>query len=398
MPAVATPTLAPTATSTPTLLPTATVAPAHALAWQPHRPATDATPFATDNPSVTFSQADPMLAYECAAPDDGSDAPASVWVTHDGARTWQRAESVATGDAIGSCAVEADEVDPEIAVLWTVPHGYEQSRPLGTFHTFATLDGGATWTPLTTGPYPNVLRLVTYHDLTYALFFPPPPGSGVVNPSALAVSSDHLRTWTRVDEGFPSQVYDFWLNPVSGALLGKAGPTQPGIAADPFATSTDGGQAWTPLPGTPALGNYDVYVVQDPAVGQPWTVCRVGGTPTPSVMVTCTTDGGLTWVTRSVPQFYPLVVGIANDGSLLEAAANSPSGLPCRVYRLVPGATTWESLGQLPVEGEPQCLGITYVAGSGRGALWYLPLANLGAVDVPDPTPGQRLIYSAAYV
>jgi hypothetical protein len=375
-----------------------------------------------ENPTLTASPADAMLAYECRAPDDGSVMPATVWVTRDGAHSWQRLADVATGDALGSCTVVPDAADPAFAVAETTPYGFAPINPVGTFHLLATRDGGAHWAPLTAPPYTiggvrpttsgsypvydTVRGLATFRSATYALFAAHVESATPLY-SALAVSTDGLRTWTRIDLPFGAMTENFWLNPATGVLLAQADLHGVTRAWAPLDTSTDGGADWSVLPGVPTdpAAYPFTYVVQQPIANQPWHVCAVysgpyptwqGTGPTPPPLLRCTSDGGRTWADRLGPELYAQVLGIANDGSVLKVSLD----VPCRVYRLTPSANAWEALGQPPVAGPSiaGCWGVSYVAGSGRGAVWYLPIPN--AYDpylYPAPTAAQRLIYTAPY-
>jgi hypothetical protein len=150
------------------------------------------------------------------AAEDGSTAPAAVWITRDRAAHWQRGADLVTGDALQWCSIQPDEVDPAIAVVGTVPSGYFVNPP-GTLRTYATVDGGATWTPFT-GPYDTVDGLATYRGVTFARFAL--DGMSTRLPVAtLARSSVHLRTWAPLTPPPGGPVAAFWLNPATGELL-----------------------------------------------------------------------------------------------------------------------------------------------------------------------------------
>lgn len=64
-------------------------------------------------------------------------------------------------------------------------------------------------------------------------------------------------------------------------------------------------------------------------------------------------------------------------GLLAEGATDPSQPLPHRIYRLVPGTSVWQELGEAP----PQA--VVYSATPGSGALWSLPQSE-GVGDYPQ--------------
>jgi hypothetical protein len=111
--------------------------------------------------------------------------------------------------------------------------------------------------------------------------------------------------------------------------------------------------------------------------------------------VNCTFDGGATWSQRASvdPAFghdgayssTTMLLGLTADNALLALDAN-PYGAPARpatIYRLAPGATQWQPLGQ------PSEYGVSYLSAPAPGALWAFP-TDSKALD-----PQQRLFVAA---
>ena len=191
--------------------PTYTVAPARPLNWQAR---SLPTPMTDPNPAISFSNTG--TAWVC-APHGLS---AQVWVTHDGARHWQRVSDVSASGPVDSCSVVADEVDPATAVVQAAQRQPGCCvLPAIPYPLAATHDGGATWTQVN-GPLAEMSQLASYHGVSYAVFHAPfadaSPGY-----FAFAASSDGLRTWHRID----------------GALASRAQPSDPG---DGRAVATSG--------------------------------------------------------------------------------------------------------------------------------------------------------------
>src|SRR5262249_45121594 len=156
---------------------------------------------------------------------------------------------------------------------------------------------------------PQLHKLASYQGLTYALFIPGCTSSCFRDPSSFvfAVSRDGLRTWRRVDAALTTEpdrfAYAFWLAPAPPGLRAPT-ETREGFSGR-LSRSTDGGASWAPLP-IPSTPFTNAYLVQAPVAGEPWHICGLHGLLTndyPAVtnVVTCTADGGTTWVERRSP-------------------------------------------------------------------------------------------------
>jgi hypothetical protein len=193
-------------------------------------------------------------------------------------------------------------------------------------------------------------------------------------------------------------VVDFWLNPVTGAMLALASNDVAGNS-ETLSSSNDPGSRWTTLTAPPFIFTGAAIFVQQPFTDQSWHICAsrlnfMGrddsqGTSTADSFV-CTRDGGAHWTTTQMNQPVNLgcesdagpcytLVGIADDGAVL---LTTSTGLE----RIVPGVTGVQSLGPAPNPGD-----MIYVDGSGAGALWSIP-----ASDSTAAPPGR--IYTAQYV
>ena len=356
----------------PTAAPTYTPGPVHPLNWQA-RP----LPTPLTDPNLAISSANAGTAWVC-APHGSS---AQIWVTHDGARHWQRVSDVSASGPVDSCSVVADEVDMATAVVQAARRQPGCcAMPDIPYPLAATHDGGATWTQAN-GPLAEMSQLASYHGVSYAVFHAPfaDASPGVF---AFAASSDGLRTWHRIDGALAVSgsdpvdaraVRDIWVNPATGELLVHTQTS--GIWTDNFLTSSDGGATWHDLHAPVA----DQFLVRAPYAAGPWELCGVRTSlsstypdwPAPLI---CTLDSGKTWTNRES-------FALANDGYAL---AGGPEG----VYRSAPGKSVWESLGSPPTNS---FCWYVYQPGAGSGMIWASPQTS--ATNAPPATQ----VYVASY-
>lgn len=384
------PTSTATAAPTPTVAPTPTltssaVVPGPQLSWQPAQgyPAQGYLAGVARPPAVAPGDGD--LAYTFAPPSQGG-TQAQSFVTHDAGAKWTAGGTIAVGsqpstqpgakpfELQGSIVVAAN--DPATAITSTVWLQAGASGDPSLFSNSVTFDSGAHWQAIP--GHAIFSRLATYQGRIYAQRLAERAGGTI---PVLYVSTDHMATWQSIDGNLP-QVQAFWLNPSSGALLVDVyGAGTPG---DLFYTSTNGGASWSKLPAPQLDQGSEQWIVQAPTGNAPWHICGVEGPTSPNgsgvgaqpATMTCSSDGGQTWVARSAlnlvqnspkgfQYFAPLdVFAIAGDSAVL-ATALGPS---LHVFRLPAGATVWQDLGPQPDSNSP---GPAYYPTSSGGVLWF---------------------------
>ena len=439
---------APTATPPSTSLtvsPTPTLPAAQPLLWSAERsPVGPLSPlpsgYTRDGAIAVPAPSNSNAAYACAPGPDPAAAHVSTWVTHDRGAHWDATAgiTVTAGHTVEvtSCWIAVDATADTTAMAQI---GYMQAgEPVGqclagsciNYALFVTTDMGQHWQPLTpprgpsspdgqSPPLDTIDELATYQQTTYGLFEPTPEDLSELA-GGVFMSRDHLHTWTlvpglpyRIGQDFTQyQVAEFWLNPVTGAMLARAANNWAG-SSQTFLSSNDPGSKWTTLTVPPFVSTgYDI-AVQQPFTARPWRIC--GGDPTfpsppnpkslpiPTMTpnpnadsLVCTGDGGAHWTTTPMNQpnysgsgpgvgpSYTLV-GIADDGAVLLTTA---SGLE----RVVPGVAGMKSLGPVPMA--PNLGAMTYVDGGGSGALWSIWSPPGGDSSSVPPSP----IYTASYV
>jgi hypothetical protein len=309
-----------------------------------------------------------------------------VWLTHDSAAHWTQVASIPADHLNNGCAIAIDQRDPAtaVAVLTWLPPGAGGGPSITDTTNYVTFNGGATWRKLT-DPQPFMLsttaQSATWKGSIYAI-------RAVLTGNAVHygvwASSDHMATWRLIDpSGAATTDADvFWLAPATGEILAEYGdPYKPGSLWD----TLDGGSHWkqivTPAITTPDPGGYP-FLAWMPGPHQPWTICSTvvsvsAGTLTGNPL-TCSRDGGKTWeplpaialgssAASASPQIGD-VFAIASDGALL-ALLPGPDTSPNTLYRLSPGASQWQSLGDVPAPWYT----VSYFPTPGSGVFWTDP-------------------------
>jgi hypothetical protein len=375
---------APTATpmSTP---PPLTIKPARPLVWTTHNlpPGLIYAVYNRDGPALAQSDSD--TAYLCAL----ANGQAQVWATHDRAEHWAVSGSVPVASDVAECYIVVDAMLPRQALLRTyAPDGQCCGQYTGEIRTYLTTDGGATWTPreAPTVATPIFTNLATANGVSYALASTRPHSHCVACYYALFTSKDGMRTWTRIDDslflrqGFRTarDIVRFWLGP-SGELLVEGSSNTAGATLE-FWRSNDQGAHWNPIGfgKTGVVENLIVAASQGPRF---WRLCAVYGTfngyaPASTQEISCTLDGGKTWLDTGGANSYGIgVFAQAADGAILAVKRDGS------LVRVAPGQSAWESLGTG---------GGVYVAGNGSGVLWRMgATAHYG-----DPL---TTVYTATY-
>jgi hypothetical protein len=277
-----------------------------------------------------------------------------------------------------SCEVRADQLDARRAIVLLF-----NSKPsdhccgAGSYIYYRTADGGATWTPIDipADNTPLIAEVATQGGVTYALAATLSHSRCGDCYASLSISQDGMLTWNRIDAGVFG--YDtkrfiarFWIG-ATGELLAQI-TNNAGVTTDELWRSGDQGAHWTQI----ALGKsgrvIDFIVAEDQGP-QFWRACAIyealgDYTHPPVQQISCTLDGGATWLDTGGENNYHMdVFAQASDGAVLAVTPSPFHGEVAKtLVRVAPGQSAWESLGALPLSGAPQ-----YVASDGTAALWF---------------------------
>jgi hypothetical protein len=382
--------------------PTPMAPPAGPLTWTSHGAPITAPPRASWTPALAVAPSDGSTAYMCAPGGHLTPSIVSVWVTRDRGTHWTRTGSVIV-DIGGPQQVQYCTlfVDGDQAGTVIVRAGLPTDGCAGCTIAapYVTTDFGAHWAPLL-GPAPRgyPFALATRRAVTYALFGSPPASASPAD-LTFVKGTDGMRTWAPVDiplrmgSGLApeqEQVFAFWLNPVTGALLAQASNSY--FLDEHFWMSADG-TTWTQLHASPFP--FDLFVVQQPFTDATWRICGgeqgqwyfgPGQINQHPLDIACTADSGAHWVVRhldssltSDPNTPYEPVAIADDGDMLLTISST-------LYGFAIGTGGFESLGPVPNTTTP-----VYAAGAGDGVLWVGPFNYQ-----PNPD-AQGRIFTASY-
>jgi hypothetical protein len=378
------------ATPTRTSAPTPTPLPPAPLTWRK----------AAALPEGIFpwvAPSDGATAYICAEPSvdtsSGVIVRPHVYFTHDVGAHWERKANIPADHVNSQCMLEIDQLNPAIvvAILIWMPNGAGGGPSITDTTNYVTFNSGVSWRKLT-DPRPFMMDSTpsaTWNGITYAI-------RGVLAGNAVHngiwASSDHMATWRLVDPpGITVDAETIWLAPATGEILAVYG-----IPAEPGATlwdTRDGGAHWTQLNTPESMSSNSAmrpYLAWSPGPNKPWTICNtdVGVTADDRsgyFPLFCSFDGGKTWTSRpninpvvraeNNPQELGRVFAIAGDSSLLANLSNSST---VTIYRLAPGASQWQSLGDTP-----DTLSVSFLATPGSAnpngdVVWTGPYFALG--------------------
>lgn len=383
--------------SVPTNTPSPTPLPPAPLKW---RVAT--LPAGGPSTVIAVAPSDAATAYDCQAPDisgsTGPIEPPRFWATHDFAAHWTRMANIPADKLNNQCVLRVDQLNPSIvvAILTWMPNGAGGGPDISSATNYVSFDGGVSWRKLTdTHPFMmDTNPTATRNEMTYAI-----RGvlSGNVVYNGLWVSSEHMTTWRSIDPpGFgatDSETFavTFWISPNTGEMVAVYGSVNAVYPPTTLWDTHDGGAHWTQLT-TPSPASLSMapnpYLVWEPGPHAPLTICNtaVGVTvddQSGDFPLFCSIDDGKTWNTRpniapvdaaeNTPQEVGSVFAIASDGSLL---AMLPGQTVNTLYRLAPGASQWQSLGDVPSNGYTA----SYYTMAGGGMLWTDPAHSAPAI------------------
>jgi photosystem II stability/assembly factor-like uncharacterized protein len=362
-----------TSAITPTLT-SSVIIPGPQLAWRQASapPGIDVAVASDALATLKVAPSDGDVAYLCVAPTilDGlaQGSNAHIYITHDRGQTWERGGDIQVGAQPQSdgkpflleCHTILDATRPDRAVVETEWLQAGEDGDISRISSFASFDYGSHWrkliypSPFAVGP-----KIASYSSNIY--------GSGAAeNPGGdqgLWVSRDQMRTWQALTLPGNTSASDFWLNPITGALLVAANST--------LFSSVDGGATWVQLPARSSAGI--LWLVQPPRGSAPWQICGALQANT----LTCSGDAGQTWAARPAlnlaqdsPKGFEYVApvsffALASDGAVL--AGVTADQRPAHLYRLPAGASVWQDVGPMQTYYDS---GPTYAPTSTSGALW----------------------------
>lgn len=338
---------------------------------------------------------DGTTAYAC-TPTQPNGLPPAMYVTNDRGATWTMIATLPVGPE-NICAMVGDQTEPTRALVLVWNSATSEAPITSPDAVYATQDGGQKWTRITTLPAnQGVVSVATQRGITYLLATMPGGAS-----DALYTSTDAMKTWKQDAQ----DVGAFWLEP-DGTLYytteatGETGQGGASVTTLTLHASTDGGKTATTVVG-PHPQQFIVRTAAS-ATSQPLICAASDSSGSQIDDVSCSSDGGQTWIPRNTPPLPsasagqsqqaslppPEVFAVDSDGSLLGASASygGDGFVQFALYRLAPGGTEWESIGTMPS-------GTTFQLFAGTGVpsvLWAVPArmsAPFSAHYTPAATP-----------
>lgn len=375
-------------------------------------------PATVGGPAVAPSDGRTM--YACQADRRYVSSP-RVWVTHDAGVHWSVITPTDLAANTGGCRLWVDGNDANTLVVSFFPMlNLQQPVPLSQWVTYATVDGGATWSKpagLQDGMF--IGMLASAHGQTYAQMTSNSPNGD--STTGLYVSRDGMRSWTRIDATLPDtvpnppqvhdtgKIFEMRVNPTSGEVLAIT-------YADTLWSTVDDGAHWTevayPHAVSDAAHTTPLLFVGGPTTSAHMTICGGFTLPQPpnTQQIECTTDNGQTWSerptstssSRSTPAYHLDLAGVGADGSLY-ATANIPSS-PGKenggftIYRLPPGSMAtgdWQALGAVP--DSQHGVGFQIAPSANGVTIWDFPGSSTETSGSFSKTYVQPNYYVATY-
>lgn len=342
---------------------------------------------------ITLAPSDGNTMYACLATRRFTPTP-RVWATHDAGAHWSNVTPNGLPTRVGGCLQWIDANDALRTVVSFFPMlSPQQPAPPAQWVTYATTDGGATWsqpTGLRDGMF--ITLLASAHGRIYAQRTGSAPDGDTT--TGLYVSRDGMQSWTRIDTTLPARqpnppqihdlgkVFQTWVNPSSGEVLALT------FAGALWSTEDDGAH-WAKIAYPQGVYATDPWAptlaVGGPTVGAHLTVCGVFASlkaPGTDQWLECTADDGHTWIRRpsapaSTTGYLTLNLnGVGSDGSLYVISSVPSTGANASgitIDRLPPGAqapSDWQPLGAIP--GSEHGGGGFQLASSDNGALFWV--------------------------
>ncbi|HEY7343124.1 MAG TPA: zf-HC2 domain-containing protein [Ktedonobacterales bacterium] len=364
-----------------------------------------------------IAQSDGNIAYACQANKHKVSSPV-VWATHDAGVSWGVITPPALPANTGGCRLTVDANDSNTLTVSFYPMlGSAQPALPDKWVTYASFDGGATWTkPAGLNDGSVAVTLASARGKTYAIRMTYAPDG--LSQTVFFVSGDQMQRWSQIDANLPETqpnpstnhetgvTFQIWVNSATGDVIDET------YAGNLWSTPDDGAH-WTKIAfpdgvyadkhHTPAL-----TVGLIPSSGQ-LTIC---GDFTPvgadsQEWLACTTDDGKTWIRRpdlstiGPGQTNLSVSGMGVDGSIyavgLAPPANPADGNET-LYRLPPDATSiadWQPLGEIPDSKHGS--GYQVAPAGNHTAFWLFPGATTTSDNTGKKTFTQLYYYVATY-
>lgn len=360
------------------------------LTWKqvllPHgMPDGEQTEGATTGSRIMIAPSDGKTAYACEG-DRSKVSALTVWATHNAGASWSVITPHNLPSGANGCRLIVDESNANtiIASFYQIRQADQMPNP-SQWVTYATFDGGATWSEPDGLQHGNVSYFqATAGDKIYSL-----RGIAAANGTvtiALYVSYDRMQSWKRIDQTLPlpdtradGKAVTIHADSLTGELMVYTYDGALWVTNDAGAHWTHvryPKNVWTTDPHRPGIW------VGPPTTSAHLTVCGVF-TPTQSVNVTqlaCTTDNGATWKDR--PSVLPGTVDVSpgtTAGSLGFIEVGADGGLYATgqgednviyIFYLAPGGASWQRVGGIPDSKD----GGEYVFGrSGAGVVIWTP-------------------------
>lgn len=370
-----------------------------------------------DGPYI--AQSDGNTAYACQANSKRVTSPV-VWGTHDAGAHW----SVITPSGLPANAdgcrltVDANAANTLIVSFFKMS-GPGTPPPPGQWTTYASFDGGATWTkPAGVNDGSIIYQLTSARGQVYATRTTYTSDGNAH--TMFSVSTDQMQRWSAIDASLPEtqpnppdvhdtgKVFQIWVNPATSEALERT------YAGSLWSTRDDGAH-WTKIA-------YPGGVYTDSAHGpqltgalipnDSLTICGAFtpiGTDSDS-RLECTTDDGKTWIRR--PDLITdgkggganvNVAGIGADGAVYATKIVVPATPNAKnqdelLYRLPADAAStsdWQRLGQIPQS--EYGAGLQVAPASGRTVIWLFPGITTTSDSSGSKTYTQPYYYVATY-
>jgi len=353
--------------------------------------------------TIALANTDGNTAYTCSAAGIPN-PPIQIRVTHDRAVTWTLAGRLPSIGSVSDCALQVDRSDAQRLTANVLGTNLTTNSSLSL--TYLSNDGGGSWA-LVSNTY-SLADLTTVGARVFAIQFSSAPSGSSTGSVRLVTSQDDGHTWRPIDQSLVpfGDVDSFWVTADRNNLLAEvrhADIKQPATLWQ----STDVGAHWTQV-AAPVAGLGNVFIVQEPSVGQPWRICDEADHPLasgPQMSLFCTQDGGATWQARPGLSLTAICsncpdgsesalvssLTLTRQGDLLASDLYGPTknGVIQQVtgwglYRLDSGASQWASLGPIPGSA------FFYVGAPRTEVLWGLVAGVYGSMTLSANVGGNQ--------
>ena len=368
---------------------------------------------AATNTAALVAPTDGKTAYACQADKRKVSSPV-VWATHDAGASWPVITPADLPANTGGCRIVLDDNDANTLIVSFFPV-LSPSQPAhpDQWVTYATFDGGATWTKPAGLQNGNVTFVqATARGTIYALRGPA-AANGDMH-LGLYASHDGMQTWTLLDATLPEtrpnlseipgtgRTFYFWANASTGEVLDLA-------TSGSLWSTVDDGAHWTklayPSAAITSVSHAPRILAGMAASGAYMTICAVFDPVQSSndPWLECTTDDGKSWHQRPspAPGHHMVPERIGADGSIY-AVSFGPGPDSAAMYRLpVDGTTTadWQRLGAIPGTKQGSCSAFPapYTT-DGAVVFWTTPCTNTTTDNMgKSVTTAQPYYYVATY-